>query len=87
MTDIILDNETKEITSNEWTKACSFGDGNLANFNLAEVLSSAVFRHCKMEDMGNNMWEGMFGSKVNTQTIGSNVDKANMTGEAGIGFK
>ena len=87
MTHTILDNETKEITSNEWTKACSFGDGNLANFNLAEVLSCATLRHCKIEDMGNNIWEGMFGSKVNTQTIGLSGDKANMTAEAGIGFK
>lgn len=85
--DNIFNNEVKEVTSNEWTKSCTFGDGNLANFNLAEVLGSATLGHCKIEDMGNNMWEGKFGSKVDQQTFGVNHDKDNMVGTAGLGFK
>ena len=41
-----------------------------------------------MINVGNdNFSNDALDGKVNTQTIGSNVDKANMTGEAGIGFK
>lgn len=86
MTDTILNRESKELTSNQWTTACSFGDGNLADFDLAETFIGATLRHCKIEDMGNNMWEGKLGSKVDQQTVGVDHDKDSMAGVAGLGF-
>lgn len=84
----ILDNNISELIGGQTMGAATFGDGGLLGFNLAETFIGATLGHCKATDIGDdNFSKGILGGKVNTQTIGLSGDKANMTGEAGIGFK
>lgn len=83
----ILDNNISELIGGQTIGAATFGDGGLLGIGLGDLFIGAL-SHTKITDVGDdNFSKGILGGKVNTQTIGLSGDKANMTGEAGIGFK